>query len=244
MSSNTLGRLHNISEFHIGYSDVVETYSDKSRILYHFSSLIDIPDDENIHGKITQSSSINRSFNQVQLLDKFGLYNSNDLSTYRGRLIKKTVYSGSQQKLSTESYLYNTNEAKNNYEISILSTSIGLSANRLYTTPCRLVEESLVDQNQIVVTKSYSYNGKNLIAEKKTVNSNSDTLLLSYFYPFDNSGIIVGVHNISDLIRLNIINEPVVIVKSIRKKTLKTYKYCLPLNMIIKIIIIRYGREV
>ena len=221
ISSNTIGKVHNVAEFHIGYSDVSESFNDNSKIYYHFSSMIDMPDDESINGKIVQSESISRSFNKFQLLDKFGLYNSNDLSGYRGKLITKTTYSGSRKKLSTESYIYNTNEAVDNYEVSILSTSIGLAANRIYTTPCRLVEESQLDENQVLITKNYLYKEKNLIAEKKTVKSNLDTLVLSYFYPFDRSSIRDGVDNVSDLIQLNIINEPALLIKSIRKNSSK-----------------------
>ena len=55
ISSNTIGKVHNVAEFHIGYSDVSESFNDNSKIYYHFSSMIDMPDDESINGKIVQS---------------------------------------------------------------------------------------------------------------------------------------------------------------------------------------------
>lgn len=157
ISSNTIGRTNNIPEYHIGYSDVIEEYDDDCKISYHFSSMIDMLDNGNVNAKIHEQPGISRSFNRLQLMDKFGLYNSNDLSGYRGKLLSKTIYSSSQESIS---YIYNFNEIFDNYEISLLSSSMGLVANRIYSTPCNIIKEFHTDINGIEVNKTYLYNKK------------------------------------------------------------------------------------
>ena len=218
ISSNTIGRLYNISEHHVGYSDVNELYSDNSRVSYHFSSRIDIPDDENINGKATTpSADIHIISDEMDLLEKYGLYNSNDMSEYRGKLLSKTTYSNKQKMLLMQSYTYNIDEWLNNYEISISTAPCGLVANRIYYTPCRVVEESQTDNNEVEIHKIYSYNSKNLVSEERIVQSNKDTLFLSYIYPFENSAVIAEANHLPDLININKIAEPVLTLKAIQR---------------------------
>lgn len=219
ISSNTIGRLHNISEHHIGYSDVVELYNDNSYNHYHFSSMLDIPDDETVNSVINSFSQY-RSFNRAQILLKFGLYNSNDMSGYRGKLLSKITYSNKQEMLLMQLYTYNTNEWLKNYEVSILSSTMGYAANRIYYTPCRVVKELQTDINGVEIHKMYSYNAKNLVSEKCIVQSNADTLRLSYTYPFENSMAISGTNYLSNLIRLNKIDIPILTIKSIQRKNM------------------------
>lgn len=217
ISSNTIGRFNNIPEYHIGYSDVIEKYDNNSKICYHFTSMLDIPNDENTNAKIHEQSSVNRSFNKYKLLSKFGLYILNDLSEYRGKLISKITYSTKQEMMSMHYYYYNINELISSYDISILSSSIGLVANRIFNTPCHIVKEFHTDINGVEINKMYSYNTKNLISEKQIVQSNDDTLKLSYIYPFEKSNLIEGTNYLSNLVEINKINEPILTVKSIQQ---------------------------
>ncbi|MCM1722608.1 hypothetical protein [Bacteroides ovatus] len=218
ISSNTIGRLYNISEHHVGYSDVNEIYSDNSRVSYHFSSRIDIPDDENINGKATTpSTDIQIVASDMNLFEKYGLHNSNDMSGYRGKLLSKITYSNKQEMLLMQFYTYNIDEWLKNYEISISSAYQGLAANRIYYTPCRVVKELQADINGVEIHKIYSYNSKNLVSEKRIVQSNKDTLFLSYIYPFENSTVITGANHLSDLISINKISEPVLTLKYIQR---------------------------
>lgn len=217
ISSNTIGRLQNISEHHIGYSDVIEKYEDSSTVRYHFTSMLDTPDDENMKWKVENSSGV-QSYNTIYAdLEKYGLYNLNDMSGYRGKLLSKITYSSKQKMLLTQAYTYNTHEWLNNYEISILSTSTGLVSNRIYYTPCRIVKEVQTDFNGVEIHKMYSYNVKNMVSEEKIVQSNKDTLRISYIYPFENSTATTGTNYLADLVKLNKISEPVVTLKTIQR---------------------------
>ncbi|MDR0891314.1 MAG: RHS repeat protein [Mediterranea sp.] len=212
-SSNTLSRRHNVSELHIGYSDVVDQYNDGSKVWYHFSSMADIPDDRNLNGKIrgTNNDKI------PDLLFQYNLYNGNDLSDYRGQLLSKTVYSSTGKLLSKDSYTYNIDEATKDYEVSITYSPVTYAANRVFTTPCRLVKEvhtDNTDYNNVTVIKEYSYNAKNLMATKQITKSDGDKLALSYYYPFDNFPVTLNVGNLPLLTQLNKISEPILILKT------------------------------
>lgn len=234
-SSNTVGRLHNVAEYHIGYSDVSEIYNNGSRIHYRFSSSLDMPDDDNIKFRIELLPATGffkgRSFTFCQILQKDGLYNPNDLSSFRGKLLSKITYNSDQRAVSTDSFVYNTYEAENDYEVSISRAPSCIVSNRIFTTPCRLIKETHTDDDNVVVTKEYTYNAKNLIAEKRITRSDGDTLALSYYYPFNSSNVVGGINYLSTLNQLNKIDDPVLLVKtkkqsgSAMKKTLSSIKY-------------------
>lgn len=218
ISSNTIGRLYNISEHHIGYSDVIEQYSDESKISYHYSSRIDVPDDESINGRADARPDIQTFFDtENKRLEKCGLYNPNDMSEYRGKLLSKITYSKKQEMLLMQLYTYNTDEWRNNYEVSISNAYLALVANRIYYTPCHVVKEVQADINGVEIHKMYSYNTKNLVSEERIVQSNKDTLQLSYIYPFENTTAIAKTNYLSDLIRINKISEPIVTTKSVQR---------------------------
>jgi YD repeat-containing protein len=221
-SSSTVGRLHNVSEYHIGYSDVTETLGDGSKIHYHFSSRLDVPDNESL-----RASTQNRyyrydgtlsSLSYPDFLEKDGLYNANDLSAFRGKLLKKTMYSPTNEQVQVQEYTYNTDERLNDYEVSIAAKPFSMVANLLYYTPCRLIEERQEDRNGVETIKLYEYNAKNLVSKQRTVQSNGDTLQLSYVYPFEKNGDLAGTSYLADLIADNQIGSPVVTVKSLRRK--------------------------
>ena len=173
MSSNTVGTENNISEYHIGYSDVMEQFNDGSFVHYHFSSLIDVPDDENVnsyHLSAPISGQISRLLSGTALNDKFGVYKVNDMSKYRGKLLNKKTYSSTNNIVEEEIYTYNLEEAKNEYAISVTSLPAGVVANKIFTIPCRLIQYERIESN--VSNKiTYKYNDRNLISEEETVDS-------------------------------------------------------------------------
>jgi len=214
ISSNTIGTEQNIPEYHIGYSDVIEQFSDGSFIHYHFSSLIDVPDDESVRSfylipPIPPGTAVN---------DRSGLYKVNDMSKYRGRLLTKTTYSSSNEVVEKEIFTYNLAEAKNSFEVTVTSVPAGTVANRIFTVPCRVIQYESIQSNVSNKTQ-YSYNSKNLLSEKTTTNSDGKKQTTRFIYPFEiTSGIMSGISQnmtnrnvISDYVyKISLVNDMVV----------------------------------
>jgi YD repeat-containing protein len=181
MSSNTIGNENNISEYHIGYQDVVEKFMDNSYIHYHFSSLWDVPDDENVNTHLQESYNVgpfitSRLLTKAAYAEKFGLYKTNDMSKYRGRLLNKATYSSSNVKVEEEKYTYNLAEAKDAFAVTVTSLEAGQIANKIFTTPCRIIRHETIKSN-VSDVKTYKYNDWNLISEEEFKNSKGEEFL-------------------------------------------------------------------
>lgn len=221
-SSNSLGRLNNISEYGIGYSDVTETFDDGSYACYHYSSFLDVPDDSALKGDVyfllpdMPITQIWRSFNSTQLLDKALNYSANDLSEFRGKLLSKQHYNSKRKRVFSEEYSYNADEKASGYEVSITTRTGNFLANRVFTVPCRVTQEKHTDENGVVTLRNCEYNAQSMLKETETVNSNGDHIYVRYVYP----GEYARLHydqQYADLLRENRIEEPVAAIKYLRK---------------------------
>lgn len=216
ISSNTLGGEEVLGEYHIGYPYVTETFSDGSSIFYTFSSLLDIPDDEDISTKAWTTDFVQfRSINQYQFRDKYGLYKMNSLARFRGKLLKKITYSPTKVALLTETYKYNIDKAKDMYDVTILTKPNGFIANKIFLVPCQLLQYQSMDNNGIKTIVNSIYNSKNLLSSEEIIGSNNESYILSFKYPCDFTGL-ASTDNVKIMTDKNIINEPVEILKSIK----------------------------
>jgi len=193
-SSNSYGTEHNLEEYPIGYTDVIEKFQDGSYIHYQYSSWTNTPDDLDVttteEGIITSWSTAapkakyppefkympftnivqKRNYNYYQLLDKFGLYTANDMSRFRGKLLNKSTYSSTGSLVYQETNTYNIDQAKSQYQFSIASVSIGCVANKIYSVPCRVTQHELKKSN-VSALRTYKYNDYNLISEEQYTDS-------------------------------------------------------------------------
>lgn len=218
VSSNCIGRLSNIFEYPVGYSDVTETFDDGSSCSYHFSSLADIPDNAEIGESYikTPANLHYRSFGYYQILDKALNYAPNDLAAFRGKLLFKKTYNKYFRKVAEEEYHYNFGDKTSNYEVSIDDNTGVFLANKIFTVPCLLMWEKLTDENGVAILHNYEYNNKGIVTEKETVNSNGDHMYLKYVHPGESSNLPYTVYY-DDLIKANRIEEPVAIIKYLKK---------------------------
>ncbi|MDR1715710.1 MAG: hypothetical protein LBS20_07680 [Prevotella sp.] len=234
ISSNTLSKEKNMSEYHIGYPDVIEYLSDGSQIHYNFSTWTDVPDDENINTILLDYmygyTLVSRSLTLPELKDKYSIYTMNDMSAFRGKLLKKTIYSGNNTVVLTENYTYNLSQAKDKYAVSTMGLPYGNIANKVFLVPCRLVRKQTIDQNSVSHIENYKYNKTNLVSELETIDSNGLFYNILYKYPIDYDNLPT-TDNIKILTDKNIINEPVEIIKAIKtsetgeKKAIDGIKY-------------------
>lgn len=218
VSSNCIGRLSNISEYLIGYSDVTETFDDGSFCHYHFSSLADVPDNVELFGcpVRTYGNMTNRSFGYYQILDKALNYAPNDLSAFRGKLLFKKTYDNRYHKVAEEEYHYNVENKTTDYEVSINTNTGAFLASKIFTVPCLLIQEKLTDENEVEILHNYEYNAKGFVTEKETVNSNGDHVYLKYVRPGESFNLPSNIYWDS-LISSNRIEEPIGIIKYLKK---------------------------
>lgn len=237
ISSNTLGYNENLSEYHIGYSNVVEQFNDGSSIHYQYTSHEDVPNSmEGTSCKTVQIPMMNpigtpwirsgsTDLNDFEVREKSGLYISNDLSHFRGKLKLKTVYSSAGVRLQTEVYSYNINSAKSTYNTSVSSVFRGSASYRIYLTPCLLLEKEVTDAHGIIQKTNYTYNNYSLISEEKTTNSDSKEFTIQYSYPTDYSYSTLGPGE-KLLFDKNILSKPLTIKKnSSPNKTLESLQF-------------------
>lgn len=216
ISSNCIGRLNNISEYPVGYSHVTETFDDGSYSRYHYSSLVDIPDNPELGCGFSSEKVTYRSFNGYQKLDKALNYTPNDLSAFRGKLLSKCIYNNHHKKVAMEEYEYNFEDRTSDHEVSI-STGTGMFvSNKIFTTPCLLTYEKLTDENDVAMTHHYEYNAKGFVSQKEIVNSNGNHVYLKYIYSGEPARLFPDEYS-SGLSAINRIEEPVALIKYIRK---------------------------
>lgn len=212
ISSNSLGYNENLPEYHIGYSDVTEQRSDGSYIHYRYTSNADVPDSMQGTTYSIWMSSVTRD---LEIREKNGMYISNDLSHFRGKLAEKKSYNSSGTLVQTEQYHYNINAARNTYNTSVASTPRGPASYRIYLTPCLLNRKETTDSNGVNYTETYRYNTRSIISERKTTNSNGDEMILQYSYPSDYAYSTLTAAE-KRLIDNNILSKPVKITTSSR----------------------------
>ncbi len=218
ISSNSLGINENLQEYYIGYSDVVESFSDSSSVHYHYSSNADISNSvEGITGRVTSIpvAGIGSSYSEskaLEIAEKTGQYITNDLSQFRGKMLTKTLYDASGHQSQKELYTYNIGQAREKYNTSANSTSRGWDSYRIYLTPCLLQKKEVIDSNHNVHSESYLYNDNSIIAEEKTLNSNGNELAIRYKYASDYSYAALG-NGEKSLVDRNILRKPLSITK-------------------------------
>lgn len=218
VSSNCIGRFSNISEYPIGYSYVTETFGDGSFCRYHFSSMADVPDNADLgNSYITTPANLrSRSFGYHQILDKALNYAPNDLSAFRGKLLSKETYNNRHSKVAVEEYKYNFENNTSDYEVSIDTSTGVFLASKIFTVPCLLMQEILTEENGVAVLHNYEYNAKGFVTQKETVNSNGDHVYLKYVHPGESSNLPSTIYY-DNLIQTNRIEEPVAIIKYLKK---------------------------
>lgn len=214
-SCNSAGRVNNISEHPISYSYVTETYDDGSYDRYHFS---DMADDSDLHKKLGYyiANFNGRSFTDFQILDKSLNYAPNDLSAFRGKLLSKESYNNRSHKVATAEYEYNFEQRTSNYEVSISNSAGAFISNKIFTTPCLMTQEKLTDENNVTVIHNYEYNDKGIVTQKETVNSNGDHVYLKFVHPGEQKGLYPE-ENYTGLVNENRIEEPIAVIKYLRK---------------------------
>lgn len=194
-SCNTIGYNNNM-EYHIGYSDVTEVLDDGSYTHYSFSSWLDVPDDVDINNSYNRLDLgwvgyfiSSRQLTGPAYLEKFGLYKTNDMSKFRGKLLNKKLYSSSGNIVQREDYGYNTANAKNSYLVSITREIGGLGANKIYISPCNLIRKEVVNSSVSNVAE-YTYNSHNFISEinYKDSYNNRFRKVYKYISEYDISG--------------------------------------------------------
>ncbi|NDV84700.1 hypothetical protein [Bacteroides sp. 51] len=231
VSCNSLGRNENINEYHIGYSDVIERFSDNSYIHYSFSSRVDMKNTNTgttyslYHGALHGLSQSTDS----EIRKKGDLYRTNDLSHFRGKLLEKKYYNASGAKVRLEKYTYNKSQAESRYNVSVASLPRGKCSYRIYLTPCLLIKKELTDANGVVQTIDYQYNNYSLISQEKTTNSDSKEFITKYSYSTDYSYSILGPGE-KLLFDKNILSKPLTIEKltpinSSTNKTLESLRF-------------------
>jgi len=229
VSTNSMGYNENLPEYHIGYSHVTEHFSDRSYIQYQYTSHMDNP---NVMEGTTYSILMSPTARDLKVREKHGMYLSNDLSEYRGKLSEKKCYSSAGILKQTERYIYNTTDAKKSYTTAVASTSKGPASYRIYSTPCLLNKKEVIDENGVQYTENYQYNAWSIISERKTINSDGKEIVVQYTYPTDYTYSYLGAGE-KRLFDKNILAKPITIKKltcinSTTNKTLEslllTYK--------------------
>lgn len=226
ISTNTFGSINNFGEYHISYPNVIEINSDNSYTKYTFSSLLDVPDYSDQYYKITKPANSGNGLwvmysdlTNPQLAEKHHLYFSNDLSSFRGKLIKKEMYSATNNLMMSENNIYNTDVAKNNYNISVSSSSLGYAAYKVLLTPCHLKNRMLIDNNGNTTNEDFTYNDRNFIKEQTITNSDKSKVSTYFNYPFDFTSTTSDDNSlaITEKLNKNIIISPIEVLKTIEK---------------------------
>lgn len=134
--------------------------------------------------------SLERRTGVRERAEKYGLFNLNDMSKFRGKLLSKISYSNDNKKVSEEINTYNINDAKSAYQFSIISNDVGASWNKIYTVPCLLIEQKIIDRNNVTSIIGYEYNNRSLLSKEKYYDSTNSLYETRYLYPIDYSSTI------------------------------------------------------
>ncbi len=185
ISSNGYNTNDILEEYHISYPYVMEQFDDGSYNVYHFSSLIDTPDGEDVTNKMEMYYINSTSLNNTELVEKNGLYKTNDMSHFRGKLLSKQSYSSTGALIQSEKFQYNLSSAKNKYNISARSVPRGCSSYKTYLVPCLLEQRQLIDNYGNTLTEQYEYNSYFLKFLEKTTNSDLSSYITLNAYPSD-----------------------------------------------------------
>lgn len=181
ISSNSLGARNNFGEYHVGYSDVIEKISN-GYTHYQYISIADIPNSaDGFTGKAYKKNH-GLFYWPLDILQKVGLDINSDLSQFRGKLKKKSVYNTSNTPQFIEEYTYNTTSAQSTYKLAAASSPRGYACYRIYTTPCLLMSRKVTDQQGIVNVENYSYNSYNFITKQQIINSDGTSYSTNYEY--------------------------------------------------------------
>lgn len=217
ISANSFGNSN--SEYHIEYPTVIEKYADNSYIKYSYSSLLDIPDNDESYIKINPIYSGTTNLNDREKAEKSQLYSVNDMSIFRGKILNKVIYSAQGDIKLTETYNYNLIDAMQNYYISIKSSPMGYNAYKTYLVPCQLTQQKSVDEFNNELIKNYVYNNKNLIREQITENSDKSKVSIYFKYPFEFVPDVSDDNSlaIANLIEKNIVSYPIEVLKTFEK---------------------------
>ncbi|MDR0828714.1 MAG: RHS repeat protein [Prevotellaceae bacterium] len=186
ISANDYGTMDMLDEYHIAYSDVIEQIDNNGYNVYHFSSLNDVPDDEeSTHDVVISFSNSISTIDRVSALEKSGLYKTNDMSKFRGKLLTKSTYSATGELRQMENYNYNIASAKDKYNISVRSVVRGCSSYRIFSTPCLLTKKEIIDNSGCTLIERYNYNKYDLLKNTTNINSNGQKYKTLNKYPTD-----------------------------------------------------------
>ena len=220
ISANSYGQNSFLPEYHISYPDVIEVNFDNGFNHYHYSSYTEIPDkyDVTIFDDIN-SYYLSRytNFNEFQVAEKYGLYFTNDMSHYRGKLLTKKSYNEQHVLINSETNTYNTSSSENEFNISIKSVPHGCAVYKMYLTPCLLLQQNITNGSNVSTILNYTYNNKNMLSEKTITNSDGRNESIMYKYPFDfqPNGSDDNTLAIAEMNNKNIISDPIEAVKTI-----------------------------
>lgn len=214
ISSNSIGFRENYPEYHIGYSDVIERFSDGGYIHYQYTSHADLPNSMSGFTFKSDDDFIWSDLSDPGLYEKIGLYISSDLSQFRGKLKTKRSYNASGGIEQIEEYSYNIADAKKLYQTALASAQRGFASYRIYTTPCLLTSRKITDKNSLCVTETYTYNSNYFLSKKEIVNSNNLRYALNYRYPVDYSYSSLSLP-VRSMVDKNMLTNPLTILKSV-----------------------------
>ncbi|WP_455584818.1 hypothetical protein [Bacteroides sp.] len=204
ISANSYSNNNFLSEYFIGYSDIMEYFADGSYNYYHYSSFQDVPDIMDRKGNIGRANVPFSSFNKLQQQEKFNLYIGNSMATYRGKLLSKKSYSNTNELVYTEKNMYNDSHFTEMYNISLVSCDAGIAAYKTYLAPCQLIQQQITDAEGVVTTQNMTYNDLNLLSQESYTASDGKKLAIQYKYPSDFS-----TFDSDELRKRNMLNLPI-----------------------------------
>ncbi|MDR1347880.1 MAG: hypothetical protein LBJ63_05540 [Prevotellaceae bacterium] len=184
ISSNSYSTNDILEEYHVGYSDVIENYTDNSCLVSHFSSFNDVPNGEDITYESKLMSAVS-TLNTIAQIEKIGLYKTNDMSSFRGKLLSEKTYNSSGCLVLQKYNTYNIHLAKSKYNISVRSVARGRSSYKIYLIPCLLTCQNIIDKNNVQQQVIYQYNSNNLLSSTSVLGSDGKKQTTKLVYPFE-----------------------------------------------------------
>lgn len=179
-----MGTTDEADEYHISYPYIMEIYDDNSYLYYEYTSFFDIPDKNNTYFKLKSEKNSVPIVNPSSIYSNTGKYIMNDLSRFRGKLLKNELYdlNGELKRKIENKYNYIDGDDIEQYAVAVMSTSIGPGAYFIYLKPCLLTEQTIWEAPGITTTKKYSYNDQNLISKQTWKDSRGKALTTKYEY--------------------------------------------------------------
>ena len=214
-SSNSVLPACNNSGSHIGYTEVIEKFNDKSFNRYIYSNFdngyLDAPCDAIIQFSRTPYTHYASKEQERGLLLRQEAYNSNKslVSSKDYAYIKDTDIKGAERK----SYVNSMETAYRNvcpgteFSFDAISYDEGC-AYKIYTysmLPSKEISKIFAKGDSSITTTTYEYNGNNLISSKTVDDNYGNKQKVSYTYPSSYGSIPVY----ADMVNKNMLNYPI-----------------------------------